>query len=307
MRSDDDMAACITSNAAGWGWGYNNAMYFGWGGQAMSKSMQQILTGLGGGSFPTSGDMAVKQVVTWTKNGDVFSESLRNVTAADKIDPRAVYIYGPSTARAGVWGGIPAGLGTVETGKYPQPNYARLGKPFQNPDRSVTVMPYSEVCFLLAEAAQRGYAVGASAKSFYEAGIRSSFAYVGLNDENVISNYLKSTDLNSNGTSAAYDHTVGERNGQLEKIITQKYIAGYPDNGFEAWADHRRLHLPKLDPFAQPDPGTVKRPGVDVPDGFIKRIKYPVTEVDRNPSNFRAAVSRIGSDEVSTNVWWDKD
>jgi len=60
----------------------------------------------------------------------------------------------------------------------------------------------------------------------------------------------------------------------MSKILTQKYIALFPDGGWEAWADHRRLHLPILIPFAG---------GLDarytVRDGskanFTRRITYP--------------------------------
>ena len=133
-----------------------------------------------------------------------------------------------------------------------------------------------ETHFLLAEAAVRGWSAGTDAKTAYEAGVTSSFAYHGL--ERYASAYLASEVYNRVGTSASFDHTAepvdfeadyvdgytktaGKKmyhypdaskalykghklNDALSKIITQKYIANTPYGVVEMWNDRRRLGLP---------------------------------------------------------------
>ena len=133
-----------------------------------------------------------------------------------------------------------------------------------------------ETYFLLAEAAVRGWSVPMDAKTAYEAGVASSFAYHGL--ESYTSAYLTSEVYNRVGTSACFTHTTeptdfeadyidgytrqpGKKtyhypdatkvlykghklNDALTKIITQKYIANTPYGVVEMWNDRRRLGLP---------------------------------------------------------------
>jgi hypothetical protein len=91
----------------------------------------------------------------------------------------------------------------------------------------------------------------------------------------------------------------------MSKIITQKYIAIFPDGGWEAWADHRRLHLPILVPFAAPDPTVITK--TDGSRGnFVRRITYPSIEAINNKALYDEAIKRQGPDKESTPVWWDK-
>lgn len=139
------------------------------------------------------------------------------------------------------------------------------------------LMIYSELQFILAEAAQRGW-IGGSAQSFYEEGIASNFSYWGIE--------MPSDYLSRNGV--AFDDS-------LETIMTQKYIALFYTD-YQGFIEFKRTGFPS----------SIK-PG---PDAFYtvypSRFEYPSKEQALNAENYNAAVSRIGGDEITTKVWWEK-
>ena len=165
-------------------------------------------------------------------------------------------------------------------------------------------MPYSEICFLLSEGALRGWNMGGTAKDFYEAGIRASMLETGI-PNSITEKYLISTNPNVNGTTVEFNDIQGTHNSKLEKIITQKYIANFPDNGWEAFNDYRRLAMPALIPFVSPDPNAVVEVGSTIWKGSIRRFIYPATEQIVNTVNYEEAVSRMGGDKTTTRIWWD--
>jgi hypothetical protein len=128
-------------------------------------------------------------------------------------------------------------------------------------------MCYSEVCFLKAEAAIRGWSNAGDAKTNYEDGIRASFAEARLG---------VNTGLYSMADDEAYiaGGEVGWNESadfetKLKKIATQKWIALFP-NGTEAWAEVRRTGYPELIPIVRSDD-----PDIDPDNGeFIKKLRY---------------------------------
>lgn len=149
------------------------------------------------------------------------------------------------------------------------------------------VMFYSEVQFLLAEAALRGWDSGI-ANTYFKAGIQSSMDYVGV-DSNAATAYM-------NGVA----DLSGDNESQLKEIITQKWLANFP-NGVEAWADFRRTDYPDL---------TLPADGVStsstVADGtYVKRIRYPENEHRMNEQNMPSGQNSITSDRMDIRVWWD--
>jgi len=289
-----------------WGYYYCYPTYFSWGELAMSKSMENILTGLGGINFPAPYD------------------GVPNVSVPAKVDPRGPVFFnttrtafGAAPGYVGLWKGILAGL-PIEEGQKAvniKTNNARLGLHYVatisasgtvslNNNQYMTLMPYSEICFLRAEGASRGWTMGGTAKDFYEAGIRASMLETGI-DNGSTETYLASENPNVNGTTVAFNHTSGLHNTQLEKIITQKYLANFPDNGWEAFNDYRRLCLPALIPFVSPDPAAVVEVGSATWKGSIRRLIYPATEPIVNAVNYKEAAARIGGDKTTTRVWWD--
>ncbi|MDP4185774.1 MAG: SusD/RagB family nutrient-binding outer membrane lipoprotein [Bacteroidota bacterium] len=289
-----------------WGYYYCYPTYFSWGELAMSKSMENILTGLGGIAFPPSiyGVQYVSVPATVDPRGPIFF----NVTST---------AIGAMPGYTGLWKGVLPGLSAEEGQKIENisTNNSRIGLFFVaklnsdgsydlNNNQDMTLMPYSEICFLRAEGASRGWNMGGTAKDFYEAGITASMQLTGI-DAATINTYLNSESPNVNGTTVAFNHISGNHNSQLEKIITQKYISNYPDNGWEAFNDYRRLWMPYLIPFAAPETGYVVEKGSPTWKGSLRRITYPPTEQIVNKKNYEDAVQRIGGDKTTTRVWWD--
>ena len=87
---------------------------------------------------------------------------------------------------------------------------------------------------------------------------------------------------------------------QFEQIITQKWLALYPD-GLEAWAEYRRTGFPKL--YSR-----IVSENTDVPaNGVIRRITYPLGEAQTNPKGLATGISKLGGpDKASTRLWWNK-
>ena len=87
---------------------------------------------------------------------------------------------------------------------------------------------------------------------------------------------------------------------QLEQIITQKWIALWPDSE-EAYAERRRTGYPKLY-------DRVNSLNADIPtDEIPRRMPYTDTEYSNNTVATEAAVSNLlgGPDLGNTKLWWD--
>ncbi len=87
----------------------------------------------------------------------------------------------------------------------------------------------------------------------------------------------------------------------MEQIITQKYLAIYPES-CEAYAEFRRTGFPKL------WPNKVNNSAGVIPDGeFIKRINFVISERESNGKGVQDAITKLGgADNINTPVWWDK-
>lgn len=142
------------------------------------------------------------------------------------------------------------------------------------------LMTYSELQFLLAEAAERGY-LFTDAATFYKNGIKASFEFYGLD----ASSYL-------NGGLANYS---GSQTEKLKSIGFQKWISLY-FQGLEAWFDWRRTGTPDLLP-AESNQNNNKIP---------IRFPYPRIEQSLNPKAYQQAVERQGPDDVNTKMWYLK-
>lgn len=175
-------------------------------------------------------------------------------------------------------------------------------------------MNAAEVSFLRAEGALRGWNMGGTAEELYNKGITLSFEQYALSgaeaylndDTSVPSNY---TDPLGNAGYAfgpnstikiKWNSTAGMENN-LERIITQKWIANFP-LGMESWAEFRRTGYPKLSLVVQ------NKSGGKIPAGtYIRRLPFPDTEYQENRTNVGDAVSMLGGpDTGGTKLWWDK-
>ncbi|MCC8198167.1 MAG: SusD/RagB family nutrient-binding outer membrane lipoprotein [Tannerellaceae bacterium] len=179
-------------------------------------------------------------------------------------------------------------------------------------DMPAALFTSAESFFLLAEAALRGWDAGGTAQQFYEEGILASFEQWGVS----LGDYLNSSalpadwvdplraDFNSSAVSQVSprweDATTDEE--RLEKIITQKWIAGFPE-GMNAWAEWRRTGYPRLFPILKNDSqGTIPT------DLGVRRLTYTLKEQRDNPEGYASAVRMLGGpDTGATHLFWDID
>lgn len=185
------------------------------------------------------------------------------------------------------------------------------------------LMKLSEVCFLRAEGAVRGWNMGGSAKDFYEQGIRAGDIQdrvTGLlkgKYEEALDTYM----AQESATPFTYVDPTGEtdpiqseitigvkwnegdsKEVKLEKIITQKWITGFPVS-FEAWVDLRRTGYPRLFDVLNPEDGDGSLDEGDI----IRRLPFPDTSdqsvlLDVTTTGLKALG---GADEQATRLWWD--
>lgn len=158
------------------------------------------------------------------------------------------------------------------------------------------MITYSEVEFILAEAAARGIAVAGTAEEHYENAIRASVAQ--WNDMDA--NPAKITDAAVDDYLLQVPYTAGE---WKNVIGTQKWLALYMQ-GFQGWAERLRLDFKKPDGsdlFIPPVSGSLDPNVTDVP----KRLAYPTNERNTNGANVNEAAARIGGDHKGIRNWWD--
>ncbi len=228
--------------------------------------------------YPAVGDQVFKQVVD---GDDVVLGTVLNVTANTiEIDN----IMAPVSAGDGIGiisyvGGLPGDAATYA-------NYTHVNDRVVDPTEPGVLLSYVEVEFLLAEAAARGYNVGGTAESHYNAGITASFNYWNVSGA---SSYLADPEVNYTTALAA-----STSDPKWKMVIgTQAYIALY-NRTFAPYLSVRRLDYPIL------------REPVDAQSGFPVRYTYPVTEQTLNGTNYSAASSAIGGDAAETQLFWDK-
>ena len=160
--------------------------------------------------------------------------------------------------------------------------------------------------------------MGGTAKDFYEEGIRLSFEENGITSG--VENYLASTgkveaykDPLKGQSAQTYDYsgaintnvTVawsgGDFEKSLEQIITQKWIANFP-NGMESWTEYRRTGYPELYPCID----NLSDCGVSSQRG-MRRLSFPYTEAQNNKANYDLGVAELGgADNEATDLKWAK-
>jgi hypothetical protein len=154
-------------------------------------------------------------------------------------------------------------------------------------DMYLPVMFYSEVLFLQAEAAMRGYTSG-DADALYKEGIQASMDYVGV-DASDATDYI-----------AGVSSIAGNDESSLKVLISQKWLANFP-NGVEAWADFRRTDYPDI---------TLPYDGVSgnasVASGtWVKRIRYPDNAHEQEEDMMPSDLNTTDTDRMDSKVWWD--
>lgn len=207
-------------------------------------------------------------------------------TLKSLADPR-LPLYAEPAARDGQYRGLGNG---IELPPLSLDWYSRIGN-FWRCDGAATpstVMTYSEVLFLEAEAAARGWIAG-NAGTLYTAAIRANMHQYDdwgapvIPTEAEVAAYLAQPRVAYAGGAAG-----------MNQIHLQKWIALFMQ-GNEAWANWRRVRVPQL------------KPGPDLTiSGIPIRMIYPANEQSLNKTNLMAAVDRQrGGLDLVTPVWWD--
>jgi hypothetical protein len=146
------------------------------------------------------------------------------------------------------------------------------------------IMSYSEVQFLLAEAAARGYITGDSAANHYVSAITASIDEWGGSTADAAT-YLAqpSVDYATQIATKTYKEVIG----------TQRYISLFK-RGVEAWLSIRLMDYPVM---AVP---------TEALSGFPNRYTYPIVEQTINAANYNAAASAIGEDTPEQKLFFDE-
>lgn len=214
----------------------------------------------------------------------------------------------------GKYKGIRQGINMVS--KNLRVKYSTLGARYDMSKRNttpITLMTAAEVYFLRAEGALRGWAMGDTPENLYKTGIEISMGQWDVTGANIYiadgtskpADYVdpKNTEYNVSAASQVtvkWDNSVSNE-VKLEKIITQKWIAMFPD-GAEAWAEFRRTGYPKLLPIEENNSA-----GEIDSNIMIRRLRFPESErTGSNQDEVTKAIQYLkGSDSPGTRLWWD--
>lgn len=145
---------------------------------------------------------------------------------------------------------------------------------------------YTELCFNIAEAINRGWVAG-NAEDYYISGIKASWTFHGVQsvDAKWDAYYAQPTvKLNSTASEA------------LKQILTQKYLAFFQNSGWEAYNNYRRTGVPTF----------LTGPGTANSSRIAKRWQYPSSERTTNADNYKAAlISQFGAetDDINSEMW----
>lgn len=268
----------------------------------------------------------------FTKNSIALEKSKQAVsgTSAPAVTPKgSVYV--------GMRNGVTPGIDQTADAN-PYVGYSMLDRTyFSVCNPPLYLMKVSEVNFLRAEGALRGWNMGGTAQSFYEQGIRTAY----LEDRNFpikeyvnyIDDYLKvdapkgiayvdpqglTPDMPSVTKIGVKWNEGDSKETKLEKIITQKYIASFPYS-YESWVDLRRTGYPKLFPILNTEhsDGTIKPgdPKVQTADNIMRRIPWvpddSQTKEDINATGIPALSedtnNKPATDTQMQRLWWDVD
>lgn len=195
----------------------------------------------------------------------------------DLNDPRLPVYAQPNTD--GDYRGKPAGIEDVPNDAYNYENVSAVGLYYLQATAPAYFVSYSELLFLMAEAAQRGLISG-NAADYYNMGIAASFEANGLSASQA-------------ATYTAQGTVVYSASKGLQQIAEQNWM-GLFCQGVEAWTEWRRTGYPALQPAIE---GLIS----EIPS----RYTYPAIEQSVNKAAYEAAVAAQGPNSLTTKIWWD--
>lgn len=316
IESTDDEVAIFPSLA---GRDHPLVEILGWGDAVMGASFMNMLQNL---KHPYLNYLFTKNSVALTNsNGDANGSSAPQTTPKE-----SVYV--------GMRDGAAPGEGQAAANN-PYCGYSMLDKTYiARMQVPLYLMKYSEVCFLRAEGALRGWNMGGTAQQFYEEGVRNAYLesrdMEGIKYKELVDDYLNvseptqekyvdpqgiTPDMESVTNIGVKWNEGDDQETKLQKIITQKYIASFPYS-YEAWVDLRRTGYPKLFPVlsVEDGDGTILSGDSKIQtfDNIMRRIPWasddPQTKSDIEETGIPALLEDAGgsaSDTQMQRLWWD--
>ena len=166
------------------------------------------------------------------------------------------------------------------------------------------IIGYPELQFNIAEGLNRGWATG-NAETFYQNGIKASWAFYGLTDGNNTVYFSADggyKNFNSYVVPVSFTDYYAQTSVKLAtaatgltQILNQKYIAMAQNSGLEAFYNQRRTGVPTF----------LLGPGTGNSTRIPKRWQYPATERQFNGDNNKAAITSqySGTDDINATMW----
>ncbi|AWW29661.1 SusD/RagB family nutrient-binding outer membrane lipoprotein [Echinicola strongylocentroti] len=141
------------------------------------------------------------------------------------------------------------------------------------------IMSYSEVSFIKAELAQKGY-LSSPAEEYFKEGVNAALELW----------------TGQPADASYFERTLAQYNGSLERIMLHKYLALYFTD-FQQWSEYRRTGFPVL-----PTTESMLNDGI-----MPSRLMYTSDQKTYNPKNYDQALEVMGGDDINFKVWWDKE
>lgn len=215
--------------------------------------------------------------------------------AQTEIDPRLYTMCAPTSADS-EWIGVQGGASLSEMREDRDDASSLNYKVLVRDAAPVWILDYSEVQFILAEAALKGYIPGgeAAARQHYETAVKASCEkWAPLAVYSNASYPITEARINAflEGKLAGWD----THEDKASLIADQKFISLFWI-GFEAYHELRRTG----------------RPIIPIGNGcsynnfeYPQRLPYPTNTVGSNSANVQIALDRMGGDNtMRTPVWW---
>lgn len=159
---------------------------------------------------------------------------------------------------------------------------------------------YSDMNFILAEAAERGW-INGNSLTYYEKGIKASFDFVRTNVPSQYNKGMEITDdyIQEYLTNPSVTYTDGDvKEEKLKKIWMQNYLAGYFHMATDAYYEYRRTGYPEfpINPNTNLNTENTKIP---------MRWLYPDSENNYNKEELKNALKNQwnGVDNVNNIMW----
>ncbi|AVM51816.1 SusD/RagB-like outer membrane lipoprotein [Bacteroides zoogleoformans] len=293
--------------------------------KALSNAYGVIETKAQSMILPTATMKNPLNILAYAYNDIRMSADMQSILIGLK-DPRIAVYFSKATDSNPEINGQYIGIrqGIDYPSKAQREKFSNLGEAWVMDKRNVTpivLMSDAETYFLRAEALLRGWQpknASDKVEELYKKGIEASCSYWNVSGGEYINGttqptaYTDPSDKKEDGThntrfdaqpastvTVKWDENATQEQ-KLEKIITQKWIALFPE-GQEAWSEFRRTGYPRLFPMV------VNLSAGEIDSNImIRRLPFNQDEYKNNKEEVEKALQLLGGpDTGGTKLWWD--